>query len=217
MDIYNEEFINLNKKLDHIKYGVDNSFIYTIENTHRFIVNMYQYMIDHPEEFSKDIEEFKKDLDKDSLEALEAWKLQRKLGAKYSSEFWRVPASTTFLTNEQKIIHSTKFQIYDSIINNYKNKYDIKDIGLTIHTHYYDCGLIYVPSYIKNTFKYGIAIDGGAYIGDTAIMLYEQYDFKSIYSFEPTNKSYSILSESVNRYKLDDRIKLYKYALSDKK
>lgn len=47
-------------------------------------------------------------------------------------------------------------------------------------------------------------------------MLYEKYNFKSIYSFEPVKKSYDIFNNCINKYKLNDKIKLFKYALSDK-
>lgn len=211
----NIQMSEISKILGEIKYGVDNSNIMSVQSNARFTNAMHQYMIDYPQKFEKDIENFKNGLDLDSLQSLNCWIFQRKLDGKYT-DYYRIPSSSGFFTQEQKIIYFTKFQIYNAIINDYKNKYDIKDIDITLHTFYYNCGIVYLPSNIKEKFNNSIAIDGGAFTGDTAIMLYEKYNFKSIYSFEPVKNSYDIFNNCINKYKLNDKIKLFKYALSDK-
>lgn len=211
----NIQMSEISKILEEIKYGVDNSNIMTVQSCARFTNAMHQYMIDYPQKFEKDIEDFKNGLDLDSLKSLNCWIFQRKLDGKYT-DYYRIPLSSGFFTEEQKIIYFTKFQIYNAIINDYKNKYDINDIDITLHAFYYNCGIVYLPSNIKEKFNNSIAIDGGAFTGDTAIMLYEKYNFKSIYSFEPVKKSYDIFNNCINKYKLNDKIKLFKYALSDK-
>lgn len=149
--------------------------------------------------------------------SLNSWIFQRKIAIRYAAVYYRVPSCSPFFTEEQKIIYFTKFQIYDSLINEYyKDKYDISDFGITMHSNYYHCGIVYLPNYIKEKFNNSIIIDGGGYIGDTAIVFYEKYNFKNIFSFEPVKKSYDIFNNNIIKYKLDDKIKLYKYALSDK-
>ncbi|TXJ40018.1 FkbM family methyltransferase [Brachyspira aalborgi] len=203
------------KLLEDIRYSVYNSSIMIVQTNSRFTYAMSKYMRDYPEYFEKDIEDFRNGLDYDSLQSLNSWIFQRKLDGNLI-DFYRVPASSPFFTEEQKIIYFTKHQIYDSIIKEYKNKYDINDCEIMMHTNYYHCGIIYLPDKIKEKFNNSIVIDGGAFIGDTAIMFYEKYNFKTIYSFEPTKNSYDIFNNSINKYKLNDRIKLFKYALSDK-
>ena len=100
------------KLLEDIRYSVYNSSIMIVQTNSRFTYAMSKYIRDYPEYFEKDIEDFRNGLDYDSLQSLNSWIFQRKLDGNLI-DFYRVPASSPFFTEEQKIIYFTKHQIYD--------------------------------------------------------------------------------------------------------
>ena len=56
---------------------------------------------------------------------------------------------------------------------------------------YYDCGLKHLPKDVINSLKNKDFIDGGAFIGDSALMFEKFYLPKNIYAFEPENSNFN--------------------------
>uniref|UniRef100_UPI002613B4EB FkbM family methyltransferase n=1 Tax=uncultured Brachyspira sp. TaxID=221953 RepID=UPI002613B4EB len=214
--------INKNKEdLDIIKNNTDikkNKNGVTIWS-HAFY-NIYQYSIDNPDEFNLKLCNFKKNLDPDSIEIVNIWIKQLKClvnnKVKIPLDFY-IDHAINFLSDEQKIVESNKDIIISNIEERYFSKYNEINIPFSLHIFYYECGIVYLPSYIKNDLKNGVIIDCGAWIGDSALMFVEENYCKYVYSFEPIKKIFNELNNNVNNLKLDNKIKTFNIALSDKK
>jgi FkbM family methyltransferase len=79
-------------------------------------------------------------------------------------------------------------------------KYVIPRVFMEASIFYYHHGLALFPSEVQNYVKGGDFIDLGAYIGDSALALY-QYGYKKIYSIEMSQKSmeqYGLLMQKNN-------------------
>lgn len=77
-------------------------------------------------------------------------------------------------------------------------------------------GLVDVPKEALESVRGRDVIDGGGYIGDTAMLFYHLFDKSRIYAFEPGEKNFKLMQDIVSKYKADDRIELQKLALSDR-
>ena len=86
-------------------------------------------------------------------------------------------------------------------INNYikdlkkTNKLSIDNYDGSIF--YYKCGLKYLDREIIDDLKNKDFIDGGAYIGDSALMFETFYDPKKIFAFEPEPNNYTHLLKTI--------------------
>lgn len=82
---------------------------------------------------------------------------------------------------------------------------------------FFNCvGLREISNDIHTRVADGCVLDCGAYIGDSACMLYEQFSPKKIVAFEPDNAAKDKLDSFISRNALDDKIKTVKCGLSDK-
>lgn len=222
-DYLNELYI-IKNEINHIKeiclntHKVLNGDMFGTVLWSNAFYRMREFMIDNPLEFKKLLEKFKRNLDLESLEILDLWFLQIKSLVNSKSSIplnFFVSYGCKFFTDEQKIVWASRNNILNDIKNRYINKYDLSDIYVSLHVHYYECGIVYLPNFIKNRFKGGIAIDGGAWIGDSSIMFLEEYQFKCIHSFEPIKSIFNKLSFTIQKYNLADRIKAHNYAIGD--
>lgn len=66
----------------------------------------------------------------------------------------------------------------------------------------YKVGLKYLPQEVINNLEYKDFIDGGAWIGDTALIFEKYYCPKKIYSFEPDEKNYQYMKETIENNNL---------------
>ncbi len=62
---------------------------------------------------------------------------------------------------------------------------------------YYHCGLKYLPKHILNDLEGKDIIDGGAYIGDSALLFDKYYKPNKIYAFEPEINNYNHLVQTI--------------------
>ena len=222
---------NINNKIDNLYPFINDRFLYTDTNVNdikdRNLVylyghffEMYQYMIENEDEFYKNIEDFKIGLDNYGLEVLNTYLMQIKsfVNKKICGRhFYKIDNTMShFFTNEQRVVWLNRDRIMKFINDKYSKKYDINDILPSLHVNYYELGIVYLPDSIKKRFSNSIAIDCGTWIGDSAVMLYEEYDFKEIHCFEPIKRIFNQLKNNVDKYKLYDRIKIHNYAVSDK-
>lgn len=79
----------------------------------------------------------------------------------------------------------------------------------------FDCGLIYFPQKALNTLKGRDVIDGGAYWGDSALVLNE-YQPCAIHAFEPFPDSYEKLKETISNNGLQDKVIPISYGLGNR-
>uniref|UniRef100_UPI00262B9C7E FkbM family methyltransferase n=1 Tax=uncultured Brachyspira sp. TaxID=221953 RepID=UPI00262B9C7E len=222
---------DINKKIDNLYPFINDRFLYTDSNVNdikdRNLVylyghffEMYQYMIENEDEFNKNIEDFKIGLDNYGLEVLNTYLMQIKsfVNKKICGRhFYKIDNTMShFFTNEQRVVWLNRDRIMKFINDKYSKKYDINDILPSLHVNYYELGIVYLPDSIKKRFSNSIAIDCGTWIGDSAIMLYEEYDFKEIHCFEPIKRIFNKLKNNVDKYRLYDRIKIHNYAVSNK-
>jgi len=73
---------------------------------------------------------------------------------------------------------------------------------------YYKHGLKYIPEHVISKIKDKDFIDGGAFIGDSAIMFRSEYHPRKIYSFEPEQNNFLKLEEMVKENNFKDIIPL---------
>jgi len=75
----------------------------------------------------------------------------------------------------------------------------------------YHCGLKLIKEdIIINNLKNKDFIDGGAYIGDSAVIFEKYYNPNKIYAFEPDDKNYNLLSKTIIRNNLKKIIPIKK-------
>lgn len=65
-------------------------------------------------------------------------------------------------------------------------------------------GLKFIDSSVILKYSGAAVIDGGAYLGDSAIAFREYYNFGTIYSFEPEQTNFSRLMESIRCYQISN-------------
>ena len=99
-------------------------------------------------------------------------------------------------------------------INNYlkrlKKKFKLSIDSYDSSIFYYKCGLKYLYPEIIDDLKGKDFIDGGAYIGDSALMFEKFYDPKKIYAFEPEPKNYTFLLKTIKMNNLKKIIPINK-------
>lgn len=71
---------------------------------------------------------------------------------------------------------------------------------------YYDYGLKCLPKKVINSLEGKDFIDGGAYVGDTALMFEKNYNPKNIYAFEPEIKNYAEMLKTIDMNNLNKTI-----------
>jgi FkbM family methyltransferase len=69
-------------------------------------------------------------------------------------------------------------------------------------TYYYHNGLILLPSEIIERISDKDVIDGGAFNGDSALILSKKYSFQKILSFEPDELNFKELKKNIAKYKM---------------
>jgi FkbM family methyltransferase len=100
---------------------------------------------------------------------------------------------------EQKLVHS---------FYNKKNTYS--GICPLPESFYYHNGLKYLPEDVLVKIRGKDVIDGGAFIGDSAVIFSKEYSFNNIYSFEPDRLNYIKLKENIAKYNMKNVIPIIK-------
>lgn len=110
-----------------------------------------------------------------------------------------------------------KFQIPNNKENSI-DKYVPNLENLNPDTFYFHHGLRFQSEKLKAYIKDKDFIDGGAFVGDSAIMLLDNYEPKTIYSFELSEKNANYFENNMKSNNIgENKIKLVKKGLSDKK
>lgn len=127
----------------------------------------------------------------------------------------KIPLSMTLLTDEDRFILLN----LDVIMNKQKKDYshlDLTELPITLATNYFKSGIKYLPNSIPEQFKGKLALDCGAWVGDTSIML-ASFGFDKVVAIEPMNDNYQCLERNIerNRKYLGDVIVPLNFAVSD--
>ncbi|HFU0596695.1 TPA: FkbM family methyltransferase [Escherichia coli] len=177
----------------------------------------YYYMKVNSSRISKLREEFKRGLDEFSLQN------ERKLFGFYELLPYfehqgielELPLSLTLFTDEDRVILSN----IDSILRHEKEliqHLDLSEVPVTLATNYFKAGLKYLPGRFTEEFKGSVAIDCGAWVGDTAIM-FASFGFKEVLALEAVADNYNCMVRNLerNHQYLNDTIKPLNVAVSN--
>ncbi|OON35649.1 hypothetical protein BTJ39_22050 [Izhakiella australiensis] len=177
----------------------------------------YYYMKTYAERISELRSDFRKGLDEFSLLN------ERKLFGfyeilpyfKHTGINLSLPLSLTLFTDEDRVVLSNFQSIIDVEKNNYSHL-DTTELPVTLATNYYKSGLKYLPNGLTEKFKGSVAIDCGAWVGDTSIM-FASFGFQSVIALEPIADNYNCMLRNIERNKqyLGDIIKPLNVAVGD--
>ncbi len=84
-----------------------------------------------------------------------------------------------------------------NFFNSIKQTYKLPINFYEFSVFYYDCGLKFLPSKNLEQIKEKDFIDGGAFIGDSALIFEKLYNPKKIYCFEPELRNYNLILETI--------------------
>ena len=122
-----------------------------------------------------------------------------------------------YLKEHPSYLEKYKFIIPNKADNSI-DKYVPNLENLNPDTFYFHHGLRFQSEKLKSYIKGKDFIDGGAFVGDSAIMLLSNYEPKQIFSFELSEKNASYFESNMRMNNIgEDKIKLVKLGLSDKK
>ena len=123
-------------------------------------------------------------------------------------------AAMQILTPEEYLIMANKDQILGLLKEYYADRYNIDNIPIHLHAHYYKCGLLYLPDRVTKQCKSTVAIDCGAWVGDTAIML-NDYGFSEIHCFEPHPTTVETLKTNLRANKNNGNFRIHHKAVGN--
>lgn len=158
------------------------------------------YYIQNPEIFENKKELLKINLDKESCSVIDEivekylfmlpWQKYKNIYL-YNEDY--------FFTENDKQSKKTSFIIDE-------NKYKLAE-GIYYETSIfkYGHGIKLVPKNILDSIKNKDIIDGGAFVGDSAIVL-NDYNSIKIYSFEPDKNNYALLNKTIELNNLQNKI-----------
>jgi len=110
----------------------------------------------------------------------------------------KIPLNSNLFSDEDLIVLANHNEILNDLRSFYFKKYGKLEIPIHLHAHYYKCGMIYIPDRIMEKARASIAIDGGAWVGDTAIAL-NDYCFQQIHCFEPEPTAFEVLERNIKK------------------
>jgi len=103
--------------------------------------------------------------------------------------------------------------IYSDFEKNEQTKFDLEKQNIwTEIVDYYSHGLFYLNQNILEYIKNKNFIDGGAFNGDSAIIL-NKYKPSKIYSFEPISINFEKLEKRIEKYNVSNIVKIAKLGL----
>lgn len=177
----------------------------------------YYYMRANEERIAKLRNEFRVGLDDFSLSN------ERKLFGFYeclpffehSGMELTLPLSISLFTDEDRVVLSNVNSLVQKEKENSRHL-DLSELPITLATNYFKAGLKYLPNRLTENFKDSVAIDCGAWVGDTAIM-FAGFGFKRILALEPMLDNYNCMLRNIerNRQHLSNVIEPMNVAVGD--
>jgi len=141
----------------------------------------------------------------------------------YSALLSEIPRSMLF--DEEDIKLQKKYEEFRRNIRKVKDHYVLKFFGgeyklpinyFNMSVFFHKLGIEYLPQKAVDKLKGKDFIDGGAYIGDSAIVL-QEYNPRRIYAFEPLSENYDLLLETIKLNNLSQTVVPIKKALGLRK
>ncbi|MDR2168757.1 MAG: FkbM family methyltransferase [Planctomycetaceae bacterium] len=149
------------------------------------------------------VSELKKNLDAESIEVIDYCVKE----IKYSPNLFKDEKYEVTLVNPKTYVPLKDQEIAREFISNLKTYQ--KKYPLSVNAHVPDVfmfhnGLVYLPQKVKNYIAGKDFIDGGGYVGDSAIVFFE-YEPKKIYSFDISDANGSLFRKTmaINNIKPD--------------
>jgi FkbM family methyltransferase len=109
----------------------------------------------------------------------------------------KLPISTTLLTDEDRFILSNINVIMSKLKQDWSHL-DLTELPITLATNYFKSGIKYLPDSISEQFVGKLAIDCGAWVGDTSIM-FASFGFDKVVAMEPMLDNYKCLERNIER------------------
>ncbi|MHA1491978.1 MAG: FkbM family methyltransferase [Promethearchaeota archaeon] len=134
------------------------------------------------------IEKTFKDLDKKSMETVK--RVLKAINYMYTHNILDVK----YLFSLKDLIKKREIDIY---IQNIKKKLVLSIDLYEASIFFYKCGLKFVPLEMISKLRDKDFIDGGAYIGDSALIFEKYYHPKRIYAFEPELINFNLLLKTI--------------------
>lgn len=130
-----------------------------------------------------------------------------------------LPGGTPILYRMDKLFSEDELYPYSSgetakKTREFRSRYDIGKLKTFLCPIYYESGLVFLDEGILERIKGSIAIDAGAYWGDTAL-IFSEYEPKNVLAFEPVEHWFNTMCGVVDRNKLSDVILPIKMGISN--
>ncbi len=188
-----------------IKYGLD-----------QYIVTFQDYYRNNLADYKKNLSIMKSALDEESFVNIDRF-LQLMLKLPLPSRDFMVRINSIYSKEELRQIQEER-KYKSNIINKYYEKYNLEGWEkLEINVFKYHCGLKKLPKEIRKNLKGKVFIDGGAFWGDSMLVLNDKYSPSKIICFEPNTVNYNHLSKIIDKNKLEKLVEFNKIGLSNKK
>jgi len=182
-----------------------NKFLFMLDN---FLENWRVYYYQNLDTIDEKLEKLYKNLDEKSIEYAKIL-FNRNifiLPNKNQQDFLMMNTKILYTQEEQDELAKLK-----KINTNYKlaNNKQVEN-----YTELYKSGFSFVEEFAQNYVSGKTFIDGGAYIGDTAVV-FEKYNPANIYCFEPNKTNENLLHETARLNNLENKIIIVPKGLSD--
>ena len=128
-----------------------------------------------------------------------------------TEETYIFPLSMDIFSDEERFILANKEVLLAKMREAYANL-DMSEVPIGFNNMYFECGVQLVPYRLTEKFAGTIALDCGAWVGDSAIPL-ARYGFKEVHSFEPIPETYTILKRNIEKNNLGKWIKPHQCAV----
>ncbi|MDR0484866.1 MAG: FkbM family methyltransferase [Alphaproteobacteria bacterium] len=190
-------------KNSYINYGFD-----------EYIATFQKFYKDNPQEFNKKLDTLKSYLDEKSIVNAERF-INLMLKLPLPSKDFLVRARSIYNEAETRQIGEEE-KYKKEILPKYYEKYHLEGWEkLEVNVFKYHCGLKSLPKQIIKNLKGKIFIDGGAFWGDSMLML-SKYAPQKIICFEPNSVNFAKLQSVLESNNLNHLVELSNSGLSDK-
>lgn len=173
-----------------------------------------EFLARHKDDIPAKIERLKEDLDDESKEAIDLFldRIQYLLPEK-------LPGGAPILYKMSELFTPGEMEPYTSgkvaaNTKRFRQRYEIGDNKTFLCPIYYESGLSFLDDHVKAQIEGSIAVDCGAYWGDTAI-IFAQYHPKAVYAFEPSDRWFAEMTKIVDMNNLGEVIIPVQKGVSD--
>lgn len=166
-----------------------------------------QYLLRNRDTIQERIDSLKKGMDADSQFQVERFfRLYKTLPRILADHVYEIPLlyslGMDLFTDEERLLILNRQNIYDQVRKRY-SRFDLTDVPISFHNFYFDGGLTLVPYGLQEKLRGTVALDCGAFVGDSMIPMLE-YGFSTIHAFEPFVDNYQRLRANIEKNGIAD-------------